>query len=53
MGFSVGFLKSKKEKGDKGKTQSKRKVKKLSSKPVQLSNIILEANLDEIGRAHV
>ena len=46
MGFSVGFLKSKKEKGDKGKTQSKRKVKKLSSKPVQLSNIILEANLD-------
>lgn len=46
MGFSIGFLKSKKEKGDNGKTQSKRKVKKLSSKPVQLSNIILEANLD-------
>lgn len=46
MGFSVGFLKSKKEKGDNGKAQSKRKVKKLSSKPVQLSNIILEANLD-------
>lgn len=47
MGFSVGFLKSKKS--DKGKAQSnqsKRKVKKLSSKPVQLSNIILEANLD-------
>lgn len=46
MGFSVGFLKSKKDKGDNGKAQSKRKVKKLSSKPVQLSNIILEANLD-------
>lgn len=46
MGFSVGFLKSKKDKGDNGKAQGKRKVKKLSSKPVQLSNIILEANLD-------
>lgn len=45
MGFNVGFLKSAK-KNDKGKSQSKRKVKNLSSKPVQLSNIILEANLD-------
>ena len=45
MGLKIGFFKSEK-KNDKGKSQSKRKVKNLSSKPVKLSNIILEANLD-------
>lgn len=45
MGLKIGFFKSEKKK-DKGKSQSKRKVKNLSSKPVKLSNIILEANLD-------
>lgn len=45
MGFKIGIFKSAK-KSDKGKSQGKRKVKHLSSKPVKLSNIILEANLD-------
>lgn len=45
MGFKIGIFKSVK-KSDKGKSQGKRKVKHLSSKPVKLSNIILEANLD-------
>lgn len=45
MGFKIGIFKSAK-KSDKGKSQGKRKVRNLSSKPVQLSNIILEANLD-------
>ena len=44
MGFKIGI--GGKANNEKKGSTNKRKVKKLSSKPTVLSNIILEANVD-------